>query len=293
METNKLKFDGKNLFNIKKTDTKLDDFYESEEDYLSQLSDFQDKIDQLQSIMYAHNRYGLLVILQASDAAGKDGTIKAVFSGMNPVGLKIHSFKRPSEEELDHDYLWRSMTKAPERGMITVFNRSYYEEVLVVKTNPTLLTEGQKIPEELTDNIEKVWKNRYQDMANYEQYLSNNGIKIVKVFLNVSKKEQGERLIERIEDPTKNWKFDENDVKVRSQWQEYQQAYQDMINQTATQQAPWYVIPADDKKNMRLLLAKIILEQLKEMKMSYPESSPERKQTLNDLVEIINQQNEE
>ncbi len=248
------------------------------------------EMDELQSKMYAHNRYGLLIIFQAMDAAGKDGTIKHVLAGVNPVGVKIHSFKRPSETELGHDFLWRTNNVLPQRGTITIFNRSYYEEVLVVKVEPDILTNSQRLPAELTEDLDKVWEQRYSDIKNLEKYLYRNGIRVIKFFLNVSKKEQADRLIERIEDPNKNWKFEEQDVKVRDKWDEYMAAYQEAINETATKKSPWFVVPADDKKNMRLIVGSIIIEELKKMDMTYPEVSPDRAEELQRFIQIIRNQ---
>ncbi|TAG23563.1 MAG: polyphosphate kinase 2 family protein [Cytophagia bacterium] len=288
-----LRYDGNQAFEIEKIPTKIADFYEDKADYEVLLNEYRQEIDELQSLMYAHNRYGLLVIMQAMDAAGKDGTIKHVLAGVNPVGVRIESFKRPNETELEHDYLWRHQLVLPERGHITVFNRSYYEEVLVVKVRPQILTTIQRIPAELTKNVDKVWQQRYSDMTHFEAYLHNNGIRVVKIFLNISKQEQGERLIERIEDTTKNWKFDEQDIKERAYWNDYQAAYEAAINATATTKAPWYVVPADDKKNMRLMVAKIITEELKKLDMAYPASTPERQAELQKLIEIIQKQDRE
>ncbi|TAE37958.1 MAG: polyphosphate kinase 2 family protein [Runella slithyformis] len=288
-----LRYDGNQAFEIEKIPTKIADFYEDKADYEVLLNEYRQEIDELQSLMYAHNRYGLLVIMQAMDAAGKDGTIKHVLAGVNPVGVRIESFKRPNETELEHDYLWRHQLVLPERGHITVFNRSYYEEVLVVKVRPQILTTIQRIPAELTKNVDKVWQQRYTDMTHFEAYLHNNGIRVVKIFLNISKQEQGERLIERIEDTTKNWKFDEQDIKERAYWNDYQAAYEAAINATATTKAPWYVVPADDKKNMRLMVAKIITEELKKLDMAYPASTPERQAELQKLIEIIQKQDRE
>jgi PPK2 family polyphosphate:nucleotide phosphotransferase len=284
-------YTGSKKFDIKKSNTKIKDFYESGEDYEAQMAELHEKMDKYQSLMYAHDRYAMLLIFQASDAAGKDGTIKAVLSGVNPAGVEVHSFKRPSEQELAHDFMWRNTLKMPARGKLTVHNRSYYEEVLVVKVHPKILINYQKIPVELTKDLDKVWKQRYEDIANYEQYLSRNGTVILKFYLNISKEEQAERLIERIEDPTKNWKFEEGDVKERDFWKQYQHAYEDMVNETASQNAPWYVIPADDKKNMRLIISTIILAKMKELKMEYPVSSPERQETLKGLITRIQEQN--
>jgi len=283
-------FDKPGKFSIDHTKTKIKDFYEDKEDYETSLADMHRQMDNLQSMMYAHNRYGLLVIFQALDAAGKDGTLKAVFSGVNPQGLKCYSFKRPTEVELEHDFLWRTTLQLPERGSITVFNRSYYEEVLITKVHPEIVLQNQRLPEELTDNMAKLWENRYEDIKNLEVYLHRNGIRVVKCFLNVSKKEQAERLIERINDPAKNWKFDETDVKERGFWNEYQQAYEDLINATSTNKCPWYVIPADDKKNMRLIVASIVLHELKHLKMEYPETNETHQAALKKLIDTIQSQ---
>lgn len=284
------KVNDKDSFKIKKYPTKIKDFYEDKTEYETLLSELQTEMDELQSMMYAHNRYGVLVIFQAMDAAGKDGTMKAVFQGVHPLGLSFYSFKRPSETELNHDFMWRCFKELPERGKVQVFNRSYYEEVLVVKVHPEILHNYQKMPNEIKSKKD-IWENRYQDIENFEDYLANNGIKVIKFFLNVSKEEQGNRLIERIEDIAKNWKFEEGDIKERGFWREYQEAYEEMINKTSTRENPWYVVPADDKKNMRLIVAKIMSENLKSLKMNYPEPDEARKKTLEGLIETIRQQN--
>lgn len=285
------RYDGDKKFILKKADTKISDLYEDKDDYKKMLEDTADELDELQSMMYAHNRYGLLVILQAMDAAGKDGTLKRVFAGVNPIGVKIHSFKRPSENELAHDFMWRSSIRLPERGSITVFNRSYYEEVLIVKVHPDIVTDVQRLPTELTEDMDKLWKNRYEDIVNSEKYLHHNGIRVVKFFLHVSKKEQAERLIARIEDPAKNWKFEEGDVKERESWDKYMEAFEECINATATEKAPWYVIPADDKKNMRLMVGQIIAEEMKKLDIRYPEADEKRHAELQRLIDIIKSQN--
>lgn len=287
IEIDDFKFNGKGKFSIKKSETKVNDFYDDKEDYETALKSHQTELDELQEKMFAHNRYGLLVIFQAMDAAGKDGTLKAVFSGVNPQGMRFYSFKRPTETELDHDFLWRTNMQLPERGTITVFNRSYYEEVLVVKVHPEILLNTQRLPAEVSEDLDKVWENRYEDIANLEKYLTRNGIHVVKFFLNVSKKEQSERLIERIEDPSKNWKFEEQDVKEREFWNDYQKAYEDVINATSTEQCPWYIIPADDKKNMRLIVASILAKKLKSLDMDYPKSDEARQAALKGLIEKI------
>lgn len=290
-DSDQYRVDGKQKFEIKKAKTRFKDIYENKEEYEQMQIDSAKELDNLQSEMYAHNRYGLLVIFQAMDAAGKDGTIKHVLSGVNPVGVKIHSFKRPTETELGHDFLWRTNAVLPQRGTITIFNRSYYEEVLVVKVDPTILTVSQRLPVELTADLDKLFKHRYSDIKNLEKYLYRNGIRVIKFFLNVSKGEQAKRLIERIEDPAKNWKFEEQDVKVRDQWDDYMKAYEDCINATASKKAPWFVVPADDKKNLRLIVGKIIEEELKKMDMTYPDSSPERAEELHRFINIIENQN--
>lgn len=289
IESEELREDGKKKFSIRKAKTKIKDFYDSEKEYLEMLAELQNELDDLQSRLYANSKYGVLVIFQAMDAAGKDGTMKAVFKNINPLGLKFYSFKRPSTKELNHDYLWRCFKELPERGTVQVFNRSYYEEVLVVKVHPEILHAQQRIPDELL--TEDVWKDRYEDIKNFEKYLSRNGIKVIKFFLNVSKEEQSERLIERIEDASKNWKFEEGDIKEREYWDDYMDAYEDMINETATRRNPWYVIPADDKKNMRLMVAKIMTENLKELALEYPASSGERQAQLEGMIGTIHEQN--
>lgn len=285
------RIDNKETFKIKKANTKIKDFYGSKEEYEQMLIELQEEMDKYQSMMYAHNKNGVLVIFQAMDAAGKDGTMKAVFKNVHPLGLSFYSFKRPSENELNHDFMWRCFKELPERGKFQVFNRSYYEEVLVVKVHPEILTNVQKIPKNLTEDLDKVWKKRYKDIENFEEYLTNNGIKVIKFFLNVSKEEQSKRLIERIEDINKNWKFEEGDIKERDYWNHYMDAYEEMINETSTAKNPWYVLPADDKKNMRLLVAKIINENLKTLEMSYPEPDEARKKALMGLIEVIKKQN--
>ncbi|GAB3176560.1 PPK2 family polyphosphate kinase [Telluribacter humicola] len=284
------RYDGTRSFAIQDTQTRLKDIYEDKQQYQQLLRSYVEELDELQSVMYAHDRYGLLLIFQAMDAAGKDSTIKHVLTGVNPMGVKVHSFKRPTEHELDHDYMWRSNLLLPQRGMIAVFNRSYYEEVLVAKVHPEIITRHQRIPAELTKDLDKVWQHRYQDMVNLETYLYHNGIRTIKFFLNVSFQEQADRLISRIRTPLKNWKFEEGDVTEREQWDKYQQAYEDCINATGTEVAPWYVIPADDKKNMRLLVGKIIVEEMKKLDMSYPATDEEQRQKLQQLVNVIQAQ---
>jgi PPK2 family polyphosphate:nucleotide phosphotransferase len=227
---------------------------------VSMLADLQDKL-------YAQDRMSLLVVFQALDAAGKDSTVKHVMSGVNPAGVQVHAFKAPSQEELDHDYLWRCWRALPERGRIGIFNRSYYEEVLVVRVHRAILA-GQKLPRELV--TKDLFKDRLRDIAHFEDYLTRNGTRVLKFFLHVSKEEQKKRFLERIEEPAKNWKFAAADVKERAHWDEYMQAYEDAIRATATDDCPWYVVPADNKWFTRLVVAGAIVRALEDMGLSYP-----------------------
>jgi PPK2 family polyphosphate:nucleotide phosphotransferase len=286
-------FDGKQKFNIEKSKTSAGEFYKEKLEYNKLAEEYTKEIDELQSKMYAHNRFGLLVIFQAMDAAGKDSTIKHVMSGINTHGVKVFAYKRPSMNELEHDYMWRTNINLPERGCMTIYNRSYYEEVLIVKVHPEILTSVQLLPKEIVEDTDKVFKNRYTDIQNFEKYAHRNGIHIMKFFLNVSKKEQGKRMIERIETPAKNWKFEEGDVKERGFWSAYMQAYEDCINNTSSEHAPWFVIPADDKKNMRLIVSQLILEKLKSLNMEYPVIDERRAAELNKYKQIILDQDKE
>lgn len=227
---------------------------------VEQLAEFQD-------MLYAQDRWSVLLIFQAMDAAGKDGTIKHVMSGVNPQGVQVYSFKAPSDEDLDHDYLWRCLRCLPERGRIGIFNRSYYEEVLVAKVHPEIL-ERQKLPPELV--TKRIWEERYEDVRSFERYLSRNGVVIRKFFLHVSKAEQKRRFLARLDEPEKNWKFSANDVKERRHWSDYQRAYEEAIRATATKEAPWYVIPADHKWFTRLAVAAAIVATLDELDLHYP-----------------------
>lgn len=262
---------GKKPFKISKSITGLPNkLYASDADLKKKLLNYQDEIDELQQKMYAEGRQSLLIIFQAMDAAGKDGTIRHVLESVNPAGVEIQSFKKPSEEELAHDFLWRCAKVAPQRGHIGIFNRSYYEEVLVCKVHPEIVTEYQKLPTSATDKLPRLWEKRLEDISNYEAFLNNNGTTVIKFFLNVSKAEQKKRFLERIDTKAKNWKFNLGDVKERAHWDEYMAAYEDAINATATKNSPWYAIPADDKGNMRLLVSEVILRHLKDMGMEWP-----------------------
>ena len=246
------------------------------EQNIAELAEYQD-------ILYAQDTYALLLIFQAMDAAGKDGAIKHVMSGVNPQGCQVYSFKSPSAEELDHDYLWRTNKVMPERGRIGIFNRSYYEEVLVVRVHPELL-DHQKIPPAARENI---WKRRYEQINNMEKYLSENGVVILKFFLNVSKEEQKKRFLERIDRPEKNWKFSTADAKERAFWDDYQKAYEDCLNRTSTEWAPWFVVPADNKWFTRLTVSEIVVRTLKRLNLRYPEVSEERRQELLEIRKLL------
>jgi len=235
-----------------------------------------EKLAKLQDMLYAHDRFGILLIFQAMDAAGKDGTIKHVMSGINPQGCQVFSFKSPSAEELDHDFMWRTMRCMPERGRIGIFNRSYYEDVLVVRVHPHLL-DGCKLPPAC---MEDIWTNRFADINNIEQYLVRNGILPIKFFLNVSRDEQLRRFIKRCDDPSRNWKLSSSDARERKLWDQYMHAYEDMLRHTSTKHAPWYVIPADHKWFTRVVVSEIIVQQLSKLDLHYPKLSEQQQHDL-------------
>src|ERR1700722_4415058 len=241
------------------------------------LADGVQKLSELQDILAAQDRWGLLVIFQAMDAAGKDGTIKHVMSGVNPQGVDVTSFKVPTDEELNHGYLWRTNQHAPARGRIGIFNRSYYEEVLVVRVHSEVLA-NEKLPKNLV--TKNIWQERYEDINNFERYVTRNGIAVVKFFLNISKKEQKRRFLERLDTPAKNWKFSASDIKERAFWNDYQQVYEDAIRETASEYAPWYVVPADHKWFTRLVVSQVLVDELKALKLEYPKVSGEKKNAL-------------
>jgi len=239
---------------------------------------------EMQDKLYAQDKWSLLVIFQAMDAAGKDGAIKHVMSGINPQGCQVTSFKAPSAEELDHDYLWRCMKNLPERGRIGIFNRSYYEEVLAVRVHESFLM-GQKLPEKLI--TENIWDDRLTDIRNFEHYLNNNGILVVKIFLNVSKKEQKRRFLERIERPEKNWKFSNSDLAERKFWKQYMDCYEDLIRKTSAEKSPWYIVPADNKRFSRIVVAAAILNALDSMKLAYPQVSETKRAELQSIKQQL------
>jgi PPK2 family polyphosphate:nucleotide phosphotransferase len=255
--------------------------YKSKKEYAELLQQQVQELSSLQRLHYASNRYALLLIFQAMDAAGKDGAIRHVMSGVNPQGCQVFSFQHPSAEELDHDFLWRTTRSLPERGRIGIFNRSYYEEVLIVRVHPEILR-TQGLPEKLSDP-ESIWHGRYCSIVELENHLFRNGTRIVKFFLHLSKEEQRKRFLERIDDPDKNWKFSLADVEERKFWNQYMKAYEACLGATSTKQAPWYVVPADDKENARLIISQIILDVFNGLKMAYPKPSADRRKELKSI----------
>jgi PPK2 family polyphosphate:nucleotide phosphotransferase len=243
-----------------------------------------DVLAEMQEKMYAQDRWSLLLIFQAMDAAGKDGAIKHVMSGVNPQGCQVTSFKAPSPEELDHDFLWRCQKHLPERGRIGIFNRSYYEEVLVVRVHEAIL-KSEKLPEKLV--TEDIWKQRFKDIRNFEKYLYRNGTKVVKFFLNVSKEEQKKRFMERIDNPEKNWKFSAADAKERNFWKDYMKAYDEMIRETSTKKSPWYVVPADNKSFARIVIVSAIIDALDGLGLKYPKVSQEKIAELQSVKKVL------
>lgn len=258
--------------------TRVEPVYQSKKDYRKLLQAQIDGLKEQQQLQYADDRYSLLLVFQAMDAAGKDGAIKHVMSGINPQGCQVFSFKRPSAKEIDHDFLWRTNQCLPERGRIGIFNRSYYEEVLVVRVHPEIL-QSQKLPKELVDP-DTIWQQRYRSIVDMEDHLHRNGTRIIKFFLHLSAEEQRQRFIARIDDPDKNWKFSTADINERKCWPQYMEAYEACLNATSTKISPWYVVPADDKKNARLLIANIILETYKSLNMHYPVTDKKRREEL-------------
>lgn len=266
---------------LDKRPTLVEPMYRSKKEYKTMLADHVAQLSKLQQVHYADNRYSVLLIFQAMDAAGKDGVIKHVMSGVNPQGCQVFSFKHPSTQELDHDFLWRSNRCLPARGHIGIFNRSYYEEVLIVRVHPEILV-VQGIPDELIKGGE-VWAERYQSIVDMERHLYRNGTRIVKFFLHLSKEEQRKRFLDRIDAPAKNWKFSVADLEERKYWEQYMQAYESCLSATSSKQAPWYVVPADDKQTARLIVSQIIVHTLTDLGLSYPETSDQRHSELKNI----------
>jgi PPK2 family polyphosphate:nucleotide phosphotransferase len=265
--------------------TRVKPFCKSKKEYQQLLEEHVAELSSLQRLHYASNRYALLLIFQGMDAAGKDGAIRHVMSGINPEGCQVSSFKQPSVEELQHDFLWRTTFRLPERGQIGIFNRSYYEEVLVVRVHPEILR-SQGLSEELRDE-KSIWKERYQSITDLERHLYRNGTRTVKVFLHLSREEQRKRFLERIDQPEKNWKFSLADIHERKYWKDYTAAYEACLGATSTHHAPWYAVPADDKENARTIVSQIVLDTLKELKMAYPKTTAKRKEELESIRKLL------
>lgn len=270
---------------LEKWPTRVKKAYKSKKEYHKRLDGQVEELSRLQRLHYASNRYAVLVIFQGMDAAGKDSAIRQVMSGVNPQGCQVFSFKQPSAEELEHDFLWRTACRLPERGRIGIFNRSYYEEVLIVRVHPEILA-GQGLPPELAD-AETVWKARYRSIVDHEAHLHRSGTRIIKIFLHQSKDEQRKRFLARIDEPDKNWKFGLADLEERKLWERYMQAYEACIEATSSATAPWHVVPADDKKNARLIISQIILDLFNGLKMAYPAPDAKRRQELKSIRKLL------
>jgi PPK2 family polyphosphate:nucleotide phosphotransferase len=270
---------------LDKWPTKAKPGYRSQEEYQQLLAEHVHKLSAQQSRLYADDTYAMLLIFQAMDAAGKDSAIKHVMSGVNPQGCQVYSFKHPSVEDLDHDFLWNAMRKLPERGRIGIFNRSYYEEVLIVRVHKAIL-DAERLPSELLGE-KTLWRDRYRSIVNLEDHLHRNGTRIVKFFLHLSKEEQRKRFLSRIDEPDKNWKFSVDDVKERESWNHYRKAYEECFSATSTATAPWYVVPADDKATTQLIVSRIVLDAFKDLKLEYPQLSAERLQELQKIRKLL------
>ena len=270
---------------LDKRPTGVKPFYKSKKKYHKFLEAHIEELSTLQRLHYASNRYAVLVIFQAMDAAGKDGAIRHVMSGVNPQGCQVFSFKQPSAEELEHDFLWRTTKCLPERGRIGIFNRSYYEEVLIARVHPEILR-SQGLPDELLDE-KTIWQERFASIVDFEKHLHHNGTRIIKIFLHLSKDEQRNRFQARIDEPDKNWKFSLADIHERTFWPQYMEAYEDCLSVTSNRYAPWHVVPADDKKNARLIISQIILKVFKDLKMEYPKTSAKRRRELKSIRKLL------
>jgi len=266
---------------LKDWQTAVEPFYKSKKHYQALLEEQVDALSAQQRLLYASNSYALLLIFQGMDCAGKDGIIRHVMSGVNPQGCEVYSFKQPSAEELQHDFLWRTTCRLPGRGRIGIFNRSYYEEVLVVRVHPKILL-SQNLPEELRDD-KNIWKERYRSIVDFEEHLNRNGTRVLKFFLNLSEEEQKKRFLERLEKPEKNWKFSLSDIQERKYWREYTEAYEACLKETSTREAPWHIIPADDKENARLIVSHVVLDAMKELKLAYPKATEAHREELNKI----------
>jgi PPK2 family polyphosphate:nucleotide phosphotransferase len=273
------------MVNLRKWATRVDPYYRSKKQYKKLLDEHITKMSALQSLLYASNQYAILLIFQAMDAAGKDSAIKHVMSGVNPQGCQVFSFKHPSMEELEHDFLWRTTRCLPERGRIGIFNRSYYEEVLIVRVHPEIL-QSEGLPKELLDE-KSIWQDRYRSIVGLEDHLWRNGTRIVKFFLHLSKEEQRKRFLSRIDEPDKNWKFSRCDLEERKLWNDYMKAYEACLSATSVRHAPWYIVPADDKQNARLIISQAILDTLQGLEMTYPELSKKQQEELRAIRKLL------
>jgi len=261
---------------LRKWTTSCTRLYKSKDQYQEKLASQVERLDALQQLLYASNQYAVLLIFQAMDAAGKDGAIRHVMSGVNPQGCQVFSYKHPSATELAHDFLWRTTRDLPERGKIGIFNRSYYEEVLIARVHPEILR-AENLP---VGGSKHIWDERFRSISNLERHLHLNGTRVIKFFLHLSKEEQRKRFLARIDDPDKNWKFNSGDVEERGFWKDYMHAYEQCLGATSSKDAPWYIVPADDKENARLIVSQIVLETLEGLNMCYPATSPERRREL-------------
>ncbi len=270
---------------LSKRPTDMQPICKSKKRYKKALDHQVQELSDLQRLHYASNRYALLLIFQAMDAAGKDGAIRHVMSGVNPQGCQVFSFKQPSAEELEHDFLWRTDCRLPERGRIGIFNRSYYEEVLIVRVHPEILV-GQGLPVPLVDH-NTIWQERFRSIIDFEAHLHRNGTRVIKFFLHLSKDEQRKRFLDRIDEPEKNWKFSLADIHERKYWKQYMEAYEACLNATSTNDSPWFIVPADDKENARLIVSQIILDSLSDLKMSYPETTAKRMRELKAIRKLL------
>lgn len=270
---------------LRKWPTVMKPFSRSKKSYQKLLDEHVSALTSLQRLHYASNRYASLVIFQAMDAAGKDGAIRHVMSGINPQGCEVFSFKQPTADELEHDFLWRTTRHLPERGRIGIFNRSYYEEALIVRVHPEILR-SQRLPEGLL-NEKHIWKERFRSIVDLEEHLHRNGTRVIKVFLHLSKNEQRKRFLERIDEPDKNWKFSLSDIHERKYWKRYMMAYEECLSATSSKDAPWYVVPADDKENARLIVSQIVLDALQDLKMAYPKTTAKRRRELKSIRKLL------
>jgi PPK2 family polyphosphate:nucleotide phosphotransferase len=271
--------------NLDKWPTMVKPFCKSKNEYQELMGEHVARLSSLQQLLYASDRHALLLIFQGMDSAGKDGAIRHVMSGVNPQGCQVFSFRQPSADELEHDFLWRTTRCLPERGRIGIFNRSYYEEVLIVRVHPEILR-GEGLSEELRGQ-KTIWKERYRSIVDLESHLCGNGTRTIKIFLHLSREEQRKRFLERIDEPEKNWKFSLADIHERKYWKQYMQAYEECLDATSTHHAPWYVVPADDKENARLIVSQIVLDTFDDLKMAYPRTTAKRRAELKSIRKLL------